>query len=254
MTATSSLAAVELRNFLSALGIESHLHSLQGFEPLIDLAAVKSRDGRPYTPNPERALVLYWLVRALRLSRYLEIGTSKGYSLLAVLKASADAGRTLRATSIDISCPMIKLASTNVERTFNSATLDRVDLLCGASEELLPTLQEPQDLVFVDGAHDAMSVERDGAHAMRLSPLVLFDDYNHRSWPGVVTACDALRSREVEASWMVIVSDRLLYSKALQPLHQASEHGMLLYDRHGEVSRRCASSTFPFRPPHATPI
>lgn len=54
------------------------------------------------------------------------------------------------------------------ENLMACGVMDRVTILCGRVEHLAPHLAGPFGVVFVDGAHDAASVERDSRLARRL--------------------------------------------------------------------------------------
>jgi predicted O-methyltransferase YrrM len=155
--------------------------------------------------NPGDRRALYYLIRALRPARVLEVGTHIGAStvhIAAALRANArsaggeagvdagrDAGPTGTLTTVDIqdvndpvTRPWIKYGSTHApaEMIARMDLKDWVRFVAQPSLAFLSAQGEPFDLIFLDGDHSAATVYREVPAALRrLRPggLVLLHDY-----------------------------------------------------------------------------
>lgn len=95
--------------------------------------------------DPEVARLLTILAASCRARRILELGTAIGYGALALARGAPEA----RIVSIDRDPVMLHRAAGYLER---AGVADRVDLLPGEVRDLLPRLDGPFDLVYVDFA------------------------------------------------------------------------------------------------------
>ncbi|MCD7736154.1 MAG: O-methyltransferase [Lachnospiraceae bacterium] len=78
--------------------------------------------------------------------RILEVGTAVGFSALLM---AANTGSDCRITTIENYEKRFAAARENFAR---SGMSDRIELLTGDAKEILPTLREPYDFVFMDAA------------------------------------------------------------------------------------------------------
>jgi caffeoyl-CoA O-methyltransferase len=106
---------------------------------------MEEASGRENIPSsdPEVGRLLGILARALGAQRMLEIGTAIGYGALALLRGSAQ-GRLI---SIDPDPERQARARAYLER---AGVADRAELVEGMALEVLPRLQGPFDLVYID--------------------------------------------------------------------------------------------------------
>jgi predicted O-methyltransferase YrrM len=104
---------------------------------------------------------LYLMALAIGAKRILEVGTLGGYSTIWMARALPKDGKLV---SLEIDPKHAKVARANVERAGLSA---QVDIQVGPAIELLPKLQGPFDLAFIDA--DKESNADYFAHALRLS-------------------------------------------------------------------------------------
>ena len=88
--------------------------------------------------------VLAMLSKMVRPRVVLEIGTYLGYSALCFAEGLADAGKII---TLDVNEETNKVA-----RSFAAKTeyADRIDFRLGTATEIIPTLNETLDLVFID--------------------------------------------------------------------------------------------------------
>jgi len=94
--------------------------------------------------GPLQGMLLKMFCRMIRPQRVLEIGTFTGYSALCMAQALPEGGRLHTIESDDELAPIIQ----NYLR--KSGLEDRVVLHIGDAAEILPTLEGPFDLVFLD--------------------------------------------------------------------------------------------------------
>lgn len=95
--------------------------------------------------EPEVAQLLKVQLKINKPKNILELGTAIGYS--ALIMAEAHEGSLI--TSIERRVDMIKLAEDNISKTKYK---DRIRILEGDAEEVLPTLTEEYDFIFLDAA------------------------------------------------------------------------------------------------------
>jgi len=93
--------------------------------------------------DPEVARLLEILARARGAARMLEIGTAIGYGTLALARGAGKG----RVTTIDPDSDRQLLAARYLER---AGVLERVEMINGPALDVLPTLQGPFDLVYID--------------------------------------------------------------------------------------------------------
>jgi len=88
--------------------------------------------------------VLAMFSRMIRPRVVLEIGTYLGYSALCFAEGLADDGKVI---TLDVNEETNKVARSFVEK---SEYTDRIDFRLGPATEIIPTLDETFDLVFID--------------------------------------------------------------------------------------------------------
>jgi caffeoyl-CoA O-methyltransferase len=93
--------------------------------------------------DPEVGRLLSILARSTGARRILEIGTAIGYGTLCLARGSVEA----RVLSIDTDAGRLAAARSYLER---AGVAERVELLLGPALEVLPQLEGPFDLAYVD--------------------------------------------------------------------------------------------------------
>ena len=136
---------------------------LVGDDPLLDAALEAAVDaGLPkHEVSPLQGKLLFLLARATNARRILELGTLGAYSTIWLARALPDDGRV---TTIEVDARFAQVARKNLERAGQS---DRVEVLEGDARDVLPTLEGPFDLVFIDADKRSNPVYLD--HALALS-------------------------------------------------------------------------------------
>lgn len=124
----------------------------------------------PIDVSPTYGKLLHILVRISRARRVLEIGTLGGYSTIWMAKALPEGGRIL---TIEVDPNTAQVARGNFAQ---AGVADRIDSRIGAALDVLPGLEGPFDLVFIDA--DKVNNARYAEWAVKLGR------------PGTVIVCD----------------------------------------------------------------
>lgn len=127
--------------------IRDYLHSLEPDEgELCGRIAREARKEDIPIIKKETAALLKTLVTAKRPGAILEVGTAVGYSALLMAGVMPP---SCRITTIEKYEPRIREARKN----FKEASMEeRIILMEGDAEEILPTLEGPYDFIFMDAA------------------------------------------------------------------------------------------------------
>ena len=96
--------------------------------------------------HPEVAQFLMVILKMNRPLKILEVGTAIGYSAL-VMAYSTDANTEIY--TIEKREDMIQIASNNID---NSTYKERIKIIPGEAEDVLPNLKEKYDFIFLDAS------------------------------------------------------------------------------------------------------
>lgn len=96
--------------------------------------------------HPEVAQFIRVIIQIQNPKRILEIGTAIGYSAIVMAEASK---RDCEIITIERRADMVKLAKENFERVNLS---NRIKILHGEAQEILPSIKDKFDLIFLDAA------------------------------------------------------------------------------------------------------
>lgn len=136
------------------------------------------REGVPIS-DPEVGRLLAILARSLDARRILEIGTAIGYGTLCLARGASAA----RVVTLELDPQRIEQARGYLER---GGVADRVEIVEGAALDLLPRLEGPFDLAFVDAVKTEYRRYLDLLlPKLRVGGLVLVDNL---LWAGHVAA------------------------------------------------------------------
>lgn len=161
--------------------------------------------------DPELGVLLAILARAAGASRILEVGTAIGYGTLWLAEASPEA----RVVSIDRDPERLARAH---ETLTHAGVADRVELMEGEALEILPGLEGPFDLIYLDG--DKATYRRCldlGLQKLRVGGLVVIDNV---LWKGHVAdpPADASDEDEAAADAMATFNSYLMIHPQLEAL------------------------------------
>lgn len=115
-------------------------------EPLLKgvLAANRAAGLQQIDVSPLQGRFLALMLRVRGAKRVLEIGTLGGYSTICMARALGDGGDI---TTLEIDPATADFARSNID---NAGLSDRINVITGAALDILPTLEGPFDLVFID--------------------------------------------------------------------------------------------------------
>ena len=127
--------------------VTDYINSLgSGHGQLCDRIAREARAASVPIIRPETASVLQTMIAALRPMRILEVGTAVGYSALLMAQVMPEGARI---TTIE----KYKLRADEAREHFETAGLaGRITLIEGDAGEVLKTISETFDLIFMDAA------------------------------------------------------------------------------------------------------
>ena len=108
------------------------------------LAANAAAGLPPIDVSPLQGKFLHLIARAIGAGRVLEIGTLGGYSTLSLARAVGENGRVV---TLELQPRNAEVARSNLAR---AGVGDRVEVRIGAALDLLPGVEGPFDLVFID--------------------------------------------------------------------------------------------------------
>lgn len=160
--------------------------------------------------SPLYGKFLALLTQIARAQRVLEIGTLGGYSTIWLARALPAGGRVVTIEALE---QHADIARRNVAE---AGVTDRVDLRVGAALDVLPTLQGPFDLVFIDAD------KRNNPHylewALRLSRpgTVIVADNVVRGGAVITGSDDDPDAAGVRALLQLIADEPRLTATALQ--------------------------------------
>lgn len=119
------------------------------------------------------ARCIHFLIRMKKARRVLEIGTANGYSSIWIADAIEKEPNSLL-IGIDVSEPSIELARQNIQK---ENLEDTVIFKHGNAMDILPTIQEKFDIVFID-AQKSMYARFWKAiqHCITKDTLIIVDD------------------------------------------------------------------------------
>ncbi|WP_366917477.1 GDSL-type esterase/lipase family protein [Microbacterium thalli] len=120
---------------------------------------------------PLSAKLLQLLIRISGAANVLEIGTLGGYSAIAMARALPPGGRLL---SIEAEQGNAEMARRNIER---AGVDDRVEVRVGRAAEVLPDVDGPFDLVFIDADKESNTLYLEhAARVARVGAVVVVDN------------------------------------------------------------------------------
>ena len=136
------MSAAEIWQAVDAF-VEDTLHDA---DPALEAAVAAGREaGLPQIQvSAPQAKLLHFLAKLIGARRILEIGTLAGFSGIWLARALPDDGQLV---TIELNPDYAEVAMSNFEA---AGVADRVDLRVGAALDVLPQLDGPFDLTFID--------------------------------------------------------------------------------------------------------
>jgi len=219
-------------------------------EPIIEYAEQHTSDESPvlrelreycYRELPESSSMLSGFVqgrilamfsRMIQPSVVLEIGTYLGYSALCFAEGLAEGGKVI---TIDVQEETNRIAKSYVARTEYA---NRIEFLLGPATELIPTLPESFDLVFIDADKPNYSNYYDiTIDRVRPGGFIIADNV---LWSGKVL--DKIKDEETQA--LADFSDKVLADDRVENVLLPIRDGLMVI-RKKEGGRRTSDDDIP---------
>ncbi|MDJ0040651.1 O-methyltransferase [Pantoea allii] len=166
--------------------------------------------------------MLALFIKMLNAARVLEIGTLGGYSTILMAQALGEEGKI---TTLEADAHHAQVASDNIR---NAGLSGRVDLRIGAALDLLPHLQGPFDLIFIDADKKNNPAYLNWALALARPGSVIIADNVVRG--GAVTDADSadINVQGVRAFFELLSSDARLEATAIQTVGEKGWDGFVM--------------------------
>jgi predicted O-methyltransferase YrrM len=161
--------------------------TMGNFDQIGELTAKKTRHpsseyyqkyGCFFRPNYERGLLLYALVRHLKIESFLEIGFGRGYGTLCVAMAMHENGSG-KITTVDPNFDENHIK--RLQHSYPDEWFHRINFVQSTSEVFFDSeeVEEKYDLIFLDGDHRYEAVKSDWDSCKnRFDHALIFDDYH----------------------------------------------------------------------------
>ncbi len=120
------------------------------FDQVLKEVEEQCREERIPMLGPEKAKFVAECIKNAKPTLIVECGTAVGYSGLWILRELKETG-TGKMITIEINADRAKQARTNFER---AGVLDLVDSRIGDAQEILNSINEPVDFLFLDNNFD----------------------------------------------------------------------------------------------------
>ena len=151
-------------------------------DPLLAEMEAYAAEHRVPIADREVARFLEITARVTGARKALEIGMAIGYSVVHLARGMGEQGKVV---TIEPSDEMIKASTDYLKR---AGLLDRVDIERGKALEVMPTLSETFDLLFIDAVKEEYSRYLDlGLRRLRSGGVIIVDNL---LWGGKVAADD----------------------------------------------------------------
>ena len=237
---------ITIQQKLEALGVSPDSVIMGDFDYIGRFTAERQRQadepnykkyGSFYRSNYERGILIYNLIRMLGCTSMLEIGFGRGYSTFCAARAFHDAGIIGRITTIDPA--MNEQYLQMLQQVFPAEWFKYITFARGTSQEIVPTLNERYDLVYVDGDHSFNATKLDWELVKgKYDKCILFDDYHMPSKddPGIQCreVIDAIQwEQEGCTEPELIIGDRRMFFDDRRFTDDQVNYGQVLFTKSG---------------------
>jgi caffeoyl-CoA O-methyltransferase len=122
----------------------------------------------------DEGILLNTIIQISNFKNILEIGTSSGYSGICMAEGVQHTGGHVK--TIEIEPERVKLARQNFEEVGLS---NYITVLEGDSTEILKTLNEKYDLIFIDGGDYSKAFEFANSNLLKVNGILAADNMIH---------------------------------------------------------------------------
>lgn len=190
--------------------------------------------GSFYRANYERGILIYYLIRQHNLSSMLEIGFGRGFGTFCAARAFHDAGIAGKVTTIDPQIDENFLKA--LQQVLPKEWFKYVQFARGTSQQVLPTMNEKYDLVYIDGDHSYAGTKHDWEQTKdKWNRFMLFDDYHvpgsGKDDPNI--QCNQLIDEVEDPTKELIIMDRRMFFDDRRFTDEQIDYGQVLLTKPG---------------------
>jgi predicted O-methyltransferase YrrM len=188
--------------------------------------------GAYYRANYERGLLIYYLIRQHSLTSMLEIGFGRGYATFCAARAFHDAGIVGKVVTID---PVLDERYLQMlQQVFPQDWFKYVQFSKGTSQQVLPTVNEKYDLVYIDGDHSYAGTKHDWEMTKdKWNKFLLFDDYHLPTKGDEGIQCAQAIDEVDDPSKELIIMDRRMFFDDRRFTDDQIDYGQVLLTKSG---------------------
>lgn len=234
-----NIKTIHIKDKLKEMGIALEDLVLGDFDMIGEYTAKKARSrdselykeaGAFFRPNYERGMLIYSLIKKYEVESFLEIGFGRGYGTLCAAMAMEELGNG-KIVTIDPNFDQDFL--NHLKRVFPQEWFERISFMQGTSQEILPTLQEDFDFVYIDGDHTYDGVKYDWENTKdRFNKFLLFDDYHLPSKKEENDIeCAKLIDEIEDKTKQLIIMDRRIFFDDRRYADEDIDYGQVLISR-----------------------
>jgi len=244
----TTVKRVLIQDKLTSIDVDPKSISLGEFDYIGEFTAKRERKpgdlnyhsvGAFYRANYERGILIYNLIKQYRLSSMLEIGFGRGYATFCAAKAFYDAGIMHgKITTIDPALDQNYLNA--LQRVFPREWFSFITFIKGSSAEVVPTLKDRFDLVYIDGDHSYSATKTDWENVkLNFDKFCLFDDYHMPSKTDKGTIECSRLIDQIDASSVscddpeLIILDRRMFFDDRRKTDDEIDYGQVLFTKRG---------------------
>lgn len=226
---------INIKDKLQSINVELSTLTLGDFDLIGEGTAKKMRSqsdplyksaGAFFRPNYERGILIYSLIKRFEIKSFLEIGFGRGYASLCAAKAMCDMGwddGTVHSVDPNVDENAIRTLTQLYPREW----FMKINLIKGTINDALLHLQDPVDMVYIDGDHHYDTVKYDWACVKdRYNKFVLFDDYDPKSNDPAMQVARFIDELDEEKE--LVISDRRIFFDDRRLTDDQIEYGQVL--------------------------
>lgn len=235
------MKTLNIKQKLEEMGVPVSSITMGDFDYIGEYTAKRQRSaddpnykkhGAFYRANYERGILIYYLIRKHNLTSFLEIGFGRGYATFCAARAFHDAGIVGKIVTVD---PAFDEAAINsLHKVFPQDWFKYVRFMKGTSQQVVPSLNESFDLVYIDGDHSYEGTKSDWDMTKGMwNRFMLFDDYHlhTKNDPGI--QCAHLIDEIDDPSKELIILDRRMFFDDRQYTDEMIDYGQVLLTKPG---------------------
>ena len=236
------MKTINIKQKLEELGISPDSVIMGDFDYIGRFTAERQRGpddpnykkyGAFYRANYERGILIYHLIRHYGITSMLEIGFGRGYATFCAARAFHDAGIAGKIVTVD---PALDEKNVKVlTQVFPQEWFSYIQFMKGTSADIIPTLKEDFDLVYIDGDHSYAGTKLDWDLTKdKWKKCLLFDDYHMPSKVDPGIQCRDLIDSIQEPRKELIILDRRMFFDDRRFTDEQIDYGQVLLTKPSE--------------------